>query len=172
MPSWNDILKEYQGATSPIDLLRRKYLNKLHAVTGRNVIAYYSSFLQHPQFSSQSMINDNDKNGFMNAINGLNTEKGLDLILHTQGGDTAATESLVDYLRSIFDTNIRAIIPQIAMSGGTMIACSCKSIVMGKQSSLGPYDPQYGGVSAHGLIEEFSTAKQEVAKNPATIPIW
>lgn len=172
MPAWNDILNELQAATSPIDLLRRKYLNKLYTITGRNVIVYYSSFLQHPDLSPQSAINDNDKNGLMNAVKGLNPEKGLDLILHTQGGDTAATESLVDYLRSVFGTNIRAIIPQIAMSGGTMIACACKSIIMGKQSSLGPYDPQYGGISAHGLIEEFATAKKEVIQNPATIPIW
>jgi ClpP class serine protease len=38
----------------------------------------------------------------------------------------AATESIVDYLRKMFGTNIRAIILQIAMSSGTMIACSCK----------------------------------------------
>lgn len=35
-----------------------------------------------------------------------------------------------------------------------MIALSCKSIVMGKQSSLGPIDPQIKGVSAHGAIED------------------
>jgi len=108
----------------------------------------------------------------MNAIQGLDPKKGLDLLLHTPGGETAATESLVDYLRSVFDTDIRAIIPQIAMSGGTMIACACKSIVMGKQSSLGPYDPQLAGVPAHGVVEEFAKAKEEIARNPATVAVW
>lgn len=32
----------------------------------------------------------------MTAINGLETSKGLDLILHKPGGDTAAIESIVD----------------------------------------------------------------------------
>jgi len=42
----------------------------------------------------------------------------------------------------MFDTDIRAIIAQIAMSAGTMIACACSEIVMAKHSSLGAIDPQ------------------------------
>ena len=78
----------------------------------------------------------------MTVIHQLDRDKGLDLILHTPGGDTAATESIVDYLHNMFGNNIRAIVPQLAMSAGTMIACSCKEIIMGLQSSLGPIDPQ------------------------------
>ena len=83
-------------------------------------------------------INDDDKNGFMSAVRGLDVSKGLDMILHTPGGDIAATESLVDYLNQKFAGDMRAIIPQMAMSGGTIMACACKEIIMGKQSSLGP----------------------------------
>ena len=108
----------------------------------------------------------------MTVIHKMDRSLGLDLVLHTRGGETAATESLVDYLRSMFGTNIRAIVPQIAMSGGTMISCACKEIVMGKQSSLGPIDPQFGGVAAHGVVEEFNRAKEEVGKDPSSIPIW
>src|SRR5262249_26394457 len=59
-----------------------------------------------------------------------------------------------------------------AMSAGTMIAMSCKEIVMGKHSSLGPIDPQTGGVPAHGIVEEFARARDEILNNPATIPLW
>ena len=31
-------------------------------------------------------------------------------MIHTTGGDTAATESIVDYLCSMFNDNIRAIV--------------------------------------------------------------
>jgi ClpP class serine protease len=75
----------------------------------------------------------------------MDRSKGLDLILHTPGGDMAATESLVDYLRQMFGKDIRAIVPQIAMSGGTMIALAWKEILMGKHSNLGPIDPQFSG---------------------------
>src|SRR5262249_10247900 len=78
----------------------------------------------------------------------------------------------VDYLHSMFGTNIRAIVPQLAMSAGTMIACACREIVMGKQSSLGPIDPQFKGIPAHGVVEEFKRAYQEVKQDPAKVPIW
>jgi len=78
----------------------------------------------------------------------------------------------VDYLRSMFGTNIRAFVPQLAMSGGTMIACACREIVMGKQSSLGPIDPHFGGIPAHGVMEEFQQAIDEASKRPETTPIW
>ena len=113
-----------------------------------------------------------DKNGFMSLIKDLDKSKGLDLVLHTPGGSVSATESIIDYLHAIFDDNIRAIIPQIAMSGGTMIACSCKEILMGKHSSLGPADPQIYGIPARTVIEEFELAKKEIEENPKTIPFW
>ena len=64
----------------------------------------------------------------MTVIHELDRSLGLDLLLDTPGGETAATESLVDYLRSMFGSNMRAIVPQLAMSGGTMIACACNEI--------------------------------------------
>ena len=97
---------------------------------------------------------------------------GLDLLIHTPGGETAATESLVDYLRSMFGTDIRAFVPQIAMSAGTMIACSCKEIYMGKHSSLGPIDPQFRGTPAHGVVEEFERACEEIKNDSSRIPVW
>lgn len=133
------------------DIVRRRYLAKLHEITKRNVIIYYSGWLQKQSVAGVE-INDEDKNGFMTVVHKLDKRLGLDLVLHTPGGNTAATESLVDYLRSVFGNDIRAIVPQLAMSGGTMIACSSKQIIMGKQSSLGPIDPQTGGIPAHGVI--------------------
>jgi membrane-bound ClpP family serine protease len=108
----------------------------------------------------------------MTVIHKLDRAKGLDLILHTPGGDTAATESIVDYLYSMFGNDIRAIVPQLAMSAGTMIACSCKEIVMGLQSSLGPIDPQFSGIPAHGIVEEFKRAYSEIKADPIAAAVW
>jgi membrane-bound ClpP family serine protease len=171
MANWNEILDEIREAGSTHDVIRRNYLKKLHEITGRNVVIYYSGWLQKPGMPGTE-INDADKNGFMNAIHNLDRSLGLDLILHTPGGETAATESLVDYLRSTFGTDIRAIVPQLAMSGGTMIACACKQILMGKQSSLGPIDPQFQGLPAHGVVEEFKRAYKEIKSDQAKALIW
>jgi ATP-dependent protease ClpP protease subunit len=176
MPNWRDILSEVKASGSTHDLIRRKYLKELHEKTGRNVIVYYSGWLQKADLQRKGGVdmglNDSDKNGFMAVIHGLDRNKGLDLILHTPGGGIAATESLVDYLRSMFGTNIRAIVPQIAMSAGTMIALSCKEIVMGKHSSLGPIDPQIGGLAAHAIIEEFQKAKEDIMANRDLANLW
>lgn len=172
MPNWSDLLKEINQLGSPYDILRRKYVKDLAKYTGRNVICYYSGWLQKPDLGAANAVNDNDKNGLMTTINKLDVSKGLDLVLHTPGGDTAATESIVEYLWQIFQGNIRCFVPQMAMSAGTMIACSCKEIWMGKQSSLGPVDPQFGGIPAHGVIEEFTRAYDEIVNDPRTIPVW
>jgi hypothetical protein len=175
MPTWNEILKEISAQPNAFDHVRRHYLSELAECTGRNLIVYYSGWLQKGNIAQQGYrfdIVDGDKMGFMSTIKGLNRSKGLDLFLHTPGGSIGATESIVHYLKSIFGNDIRAIVPQIAMSAGTMIACSCKEIVMGKHSNLGPIDPQIGGLPTHGIIEEFNRAKKEIAQNPQTIPVW
>lgn len=174
--TWNDLLMEVQTSGSTYDQIRRKYLRALHGIRGRNVIAYYSGWLQKPNLAREPAVNvgidDADKNGFMSTIHGLDRTKGLDLLLHTPGGEMAATESLVDYLRSMFDKDICAFIPQIAMSGGTMIACACKEIWMGKESSIGPVDPQMGGLPAQAIIEEFKRAAGEIEKDNSRALLW
>jgi len=175
MPNWGEVLKEIQGVqlqgNSALDIVRREYLHKLYEYTGRNVIAYYSGWLQGSN-SRNTGICDADKNGFMNAVHQLDKSKGLDLLIHSPGGDLAATESIVDYLHTMFNHDIRGFIPQLAMSGGTMMACACKEIWMGKQSNIGPIDPQFGNIPAHGVIEEFQKAIKETSDNPSSIPMW
>lgn len=183
MPNWNQVLNELTAlkaqtqaalsqVPSPVDQIRRKYLLQLSQHTGRNVIAYYSGWIVRSPNTAELSIDDNDKNAFMATVHGLDRSRGLDLILHTPGGSLAAAESIVDYLRRMFGTDVRAFVPQLAMSAGTMIACSCKEIILGKQSNLGPIDPQFGGVPAYGVLAEFKKAVEEVKNNPASIPMW
>jgi len=108
----------------------------------------------------------------MMAVNMLDRSKGLDLILHTPGGSIAAAESIVNYLRKMFNIDIRAIIPQIAMSAGTMIACACKKILMAKHSNLGPIDPHLNGIPAQGVIDEFARAHKEIQADNTRLAVW
>ena len=106
MPTWNGLLNEaHSNWKTTYDTLRHKYLAELQEHTGRNVITYYSGWLQKREFIQHGAvgfdINDNDKNGLMATIHKLDRQKGLDLILHTPRGNIAATESIVDYLRQI-----------------------------------------------------------------------
>ena len=176
MPGWNSVLQEINkkqaNGQQAVDLVRRRYMDRLQRYTKRNVIAYYSAWLSRPPQTPNLEIGDDDKNGLMTAVHRLDRTRGVDLILHTPGGNIAATESLVDYLWRMFGSDIRVIVPQIAMSAGTMIACSAKSIVMGKQSSLGPIDPQFNGIAAQAVLDEFQMAVQSIQQNPNCAPLW
>ncbi|MCX6280198.1 MAG: S49 family peptidase [Bacteroidetes bacterium] len=175
MPNWKEVLEEIakinRQGNSALDVVRRKYLKAINSYTKRNIIAYYSGWLQRPNVQDAA-VNDKDISGFMLNIHKLDRSKGLDLILHTPGGDLAATEALVVYLKSMFDKDIRAIVPQLSMSAGTMIALSCKEILMGKHSSLGPIDPQMGNMPCQAIIDEFDRARNEILNNPANAALW
>lgn len=172
MAGWDDILDEIKRSPlkNAVDEVRHQYLRRLSELTGRNTIAYYSSWLTRRVENTD--INDNDMNGFMNTVWGLDCENGLDLVLHTPGGSPMAAEAIVKYLRSKFGKNIRVIVPHMAMSAGTMIACSAKEIIMGKQSSLGPIDPQLNGIPAYSIQSEFEDAKIDLANGTQNFNYW
>lgn len=177
MPNWTNVLTEIAAETQnhgelAADIVRRKYLAELSAHTNRNTIAYYSGWLSSNPNNPQLYVNDGDKNAFMTVVHGCDFSKGLDLILHTPGGDIAAAESLVDYLHQLYGCDIRVIVPQLAMSAGTMIACAAKEIVMGKQSSLGPIDPQLQNVPAIGVLAELDKAAADIKADPVKLELW
>lgn len=171
MPGWDDITKELGNAPSQVDYIRRRYIKELSNYRKRNVIIYYSGWQRRPEAPNLD-INDGDMEGFMNALHGLDFDKGLDLILHTPGGSPTATEAIVNYLKDKFKKDLVVIVPQIAMSAGTLIACSAKEIIMGRQSSLGPVDPQLNGIPAENILMEFIEAKEDLARNPKNAQYW
>ena len=178
MPTWNEVdaiilerVSKGESVEKACDELRAEYLKNLSDHVSRPVITYYSGFLQKPPHPTMS-INDFDMNGFMAVIHNIECDKGLDLVLHTPGGGTEATRALVEYIYSKFGKDIRVIVPQLAMSAGTMIACASNEIIMGKHSSLGPTDPQVNGVPAMGVISEIKKAIEEIRSDPLKQALW
>jgi hypothetical protein len=183
MPSWNDLLNE---VTSRSDAAAGEWLptemeKTLAAIGrlrgGRNVLLYGSSFLQKATAPPYlNMITQEDINGFMSTIYGMDWSRGLTLLLHTPGGITTAPEPLIAYLADKFD-DIEVIVPAYAMSAGTMIALAGQRIVMGRQSQLGPIDPQmpvsnWQTVSARSIIDQFEQAKSEILVDRNTAHVW
>ena len=72
MASWNDIFSQIQSS-SPIDDICAKSIKMLSDYRNRNVICYYSGWLQG-RASSETSILDNDINGLMNAMYHLDKE--------------------------------------------------------------------------------------------------
>lgn len=178
MPTWNQINAEIDaiGSANAPDQVRMAYLARFAALTGRPAISYYSGFLskrgRDGLFHPENAITDLDMNGFMAVAHGLERNQGLDLILHTPGGSIEATRGIVEYLYKMFGKDIRAIVPHMAMSAGTMIACAAKEIVMAKHSCLGPADPQVRGLPAMGILAEVDRAIVEMKAEPMKQIIW
>ena len=181
MPSWSDLQDEL-NRTEPAkrgDLIGQKSKELVIEIAehyDRNVLYYASSFLQKPQILGLfTSINMEDINGFMAGVYGHDFNKGLLLILHTPGGMAEAAQTIVDYLRSKFSA-IDVLVPTYAMSAGTMISLGCDRIVMGRQSQLGPTDPQLivenRPFSAHSIVEQFEEAKGDISKNPVLAHAW
>lgn len=147
------------------------FMNMLAEHTGRNVIAYYSSFPSH-DYGYSSMVNEWDISGFMKAMTGIDTSRGLDLIIQTPGGVPTAAEGIVEYLQAEFKGDIRVIVPCAAFSAGTLISCAAKTIIMGKHSFLGPVDPQLGHMACLNVIKEFDQAREDIIANSNSLGYW
>ena len=182
MPSWDVLLnmfnKEMAKDPPNVNWLPEQLIRYLGGISnfyeGATVIFYASAFLQKPDNKLVSITRE-DINGFMNALCGTPTDKGLALILHTPGGETSAVESIVEYLHAKFP-NIIVIVPYLAMSGGAMISLASDRLILGKQSQLGPIDPQIslGGqyYSARAIKEEFDKAKKDIESNLNLAHLW
>lgn len=140
---------------------------------GAAVILYASAFLQ--KAVGNVSITREDINGFMNALYGAPTDKGLVLILHTPGGDPNAVESIVEYLHAKFH-RIEVVVPYLAMSGGAMISLAGDLLLLGKQSQLGPIDPQLivdnKVYSARAIQEAFTRAREHIESDTNLAHLW
>lgn len=182
MPLWSEILFEISAGAPQdprvYDAVRQKYLVELSEYTKRDTILYASSWVQrHDAPASQTTIVDEDIQALMEVTSDLHGPD-LDLILHSPGGSPEVAEAIVSYLRSRF-RNIRVIVPNLAMSAATMIACSANKIVMGKHSFLGPTDPQIliptpigvRSVNAQTVLDQFARVN-ESSKDREAGPAW
>ena len=74
------------------------------------------------------------------------------LVLHTEGGCVTSCVMIADALRKF--TRSTAIVPYMAISGGTLIALNAKKLAMGRNAVLSAVDPQIFGQRARHIPEE------------------
>lgn len=184
MPTWGELLQELSPAGKwataeghpDLDGLRHHHIKALSEHTGRNTVVYATDWLSSAKAGSSDLsIVLSDVQGLMEVFRNLKPADGLDLILHSPGGDPTAADSLVRYMRSKFE-DVRVIVPLAAMSAATMWSLSANEIVLGKHSQLGPIDPQLGlagqMIPAGAIKRTFEKAQTECATNPSRINAW
>ena len=117
------------------------------------------------------------KNQFRDMIENLKpdpakeNQETISVILQTPGGRAEIVEKLVEILRHHYKS-VNFIIPDYAMSAGTLFALSGDKIYMDYSSSLGPIDPQvYNGtdlVPALGYLDQVKEMIQKSAEGKLT----
>jgi hypothetical protein len=90
-----------------------------------------------------------------------NKRKNLLVVLETDGGSIETTERIADVFRYHYKGDVSFLIPNFAMSAGTILVMSGDRILMDYYSVLGPIDPQVQSadgkmVPALGYLEKYN----------------
>jgi hypothetical protein len=98
------------------------------------------SYVTSDRANAETQIGADCIDIFVEALDAIGPTKRISLILHTNGGNTAAAWRLVNLIKTFCD-EFEVLIPYKAMSAGTLISLGANKIVMTKQAALGPIDP-------------------------------
>jgi hypothetical protein len=102
------------------------------------------------------------------------TDGSVSVILRTGGGSAETTERMVAVLRKHYQT-VNFIVPDIAMSAGTIFCMAGDKIYMDYASTLGPIDPQVptpdngGYVPALGYLDKVAEISAKGNLAPADV---
>jgi hypothetical protein len=115
-----------------------RLIRKIQRVTKRKLITYCGLFA-HPG----GIIMNEDAESIESILRSCDMSKfeGLDLMVHSPGGMPEAAGDIIRVCRT-YSTSFRVIIPNMAMSAGTLLAMGSDVIMMSDTSKLGPIDPQ------------------------------
>lgn len=118
---------------STIKEILNERLSKLEDHFDANVIFYYGEI--HPYYEKQFR-------DFIEKRKDANDAKNrLTIILNSPGGSVETVEKMVSIIRFHYK-EVYFVVPDYAMSAGTILCMSGNKIYMDYSSSLGPIDPQ------------------------------
>ncbi len=159
--------------------IRLQLMQQIEKLTGRKFIVYAADERKPSPFNS---IESEDIVGFSDLIKGLEGYS-LDILINSPGGSAEATAQIVNFLRSNF-SNIRFIVPYMAMSAATLMCLAGDEIVMDDRSALGPIDPQiriprprgsqviYEWFPAQMIIDGYEKVREEIHQDQRALSIF
>lgn len=115
---------------------RKAILDEIAVARSSSVISYMTGDRRQLEAQISSEIIDL----FVEHLDEIGPTKKISLMLHTNGGDTAAAWRLVNLLHTFCD-ELEVIVSAKALSAGTLISLGANNIIMTKQAALGPIDP-------------------------------
>ncbi len=147
---------------------RQKLVNQIQDRTNRLLICYVSGD------SDECVIDAGDTMPFVDLLHNVPSNRDVDLLLHTIGGNVDAAEKLLLMMRSKVDrAALRIIVPEYAKSAGTLMVLGADSVVMSDMSELGPIDPQiplFGRwQSVQNYLDAYETHAETLKNDPDNI---
>ncbi|MCE9521749.1 MAG: ATP-dependent Clp protease proteolytic subunit, partial [Alphaproteobacteria bacterium] len=106
----------------------------------------------HGENMENEAFNFDDLEDVLSAIVASDTSKPLDIVLHTQGGNSFTGRQIARAIKS-HKARKTVFVPYYAMSAGSRISLAADQIVMGAQATLGPIDTQLYGWPAPSILQ-------------------
>lgn len=139
----------------------------LEEILSSDVISYFGQI--HPQYFRffRNFIEEVKSKSKRN-------EETISIVLRTPGGSAEIAERYVTVLRHHYK-KVNFIVPDLAMSAGTILCMSGNKIFMDYSSSLGPIDPQVmasdgsGYVAAMSYLDKVREITQKPELGPADV---
>lgn len=137
-----------------LELERRSLIAQLEKKRGSRVVLMVHrqetmSLFGFPLFQ---IIDIEDAEEVIRAIQMTDPDVPLDLVLHTPGGLVLASMQIARAIHKHMG-KVTVFVPHYAMSGGTLIALAADQIVMSPHAVLGPVDPQLGEYPAASILK-------------------
>jgi hypothetical protein len=119
------------GANHIVEQQLRQHLGELEAIFNADAVTFYGPIY----YGIESLIRD--------AVEARKPKRPrLVVVLETEGGSIEVTQRIADIFRHFYTAGVDFLVPDHAMSAGTVLALSGDSIHMDYFSVLGPIDPQ------------------------------
>ncbi len=79
-------------------------------------------------------------------------DRPIDFLMHTPGGLVIAAEQIARALHA-HKAGVTVVVPEYAMSGGTLLALAADHILLDQNAMLGPIDPQLNSTPASAFMK-------------------
>lgn len=171
-------LLQYKAVNIDLASEIRKSITEIESIRNKPIICYMSNVV-NSKVKAPISIDNNDELPFSEMISSIPDDiKEIDIMLVTPGGSGQQIAKFVDRLRPRFE-KVTFILPNMAMSAGTIFVVSGDEIIMDSRSYIGPVDPQIPNKNGHfvpaqailTLIDEIQKRGEELIKKGEN-PKW
>jgi hypothetical protein len=119
----------------------RRAISEIEKIRDRKMICYVANVVKQNIKAPVSIVSEDDL-PFNEIVSTIPADcRKIDVLLVTPGGSAQQVDKFVNILRPRFD-EVTFIIPNIAMSAGSIFIMSGDNIIMNASSCFGPIDPQ------------------------------